>query len=32
VKLEEMLRCSKGVRRVPVIVEDEKVTVGHGGS
>ena len=31
-KLEEMLKYSKGVRNVPVIVEGGKVTVGYGGS
>ncbi len=31
-KLEEMLKYSKGVRNVPVIVEGNKVTVGYGGS
>jgi glutaredoxin len=31
-KLEEMLKYSKGVRKVPVIVEDGKVTVGFEGS
>lgn len=31
-KLEEMLRYSKGERRVPVIVEANNVTVGYGGS
>jgi len=31
-KLEEMLQHSKGVRKVPVIVEDGKVTIGYGGS
>jgi glutaredoxin len=31
-KLEEMLKHSKGARVVPVIVEGEKVTVGHGGT
>jgi len=31
-KMEEMLRFSKGVRNVPVIVEGSKVTVGYGGS
>jgi glutaredoxin 3 len=31
-KLEEMLKLSKGKRKVPVIVEGEKVTVGYGGS
>jgi glutaredoxin 3 len=30
--LEEMLRFSKGVRRVPVIVDEGKVTVGYGGT
>ena len=32
VKLEEMLRHSKGVRKVPVVVEGEKVSIGYGGS
>jgi hypothetical protein len=27
-----MLKYSKGVRNVPVIVEGSKVTVGYGGS
>jgi hypothetical protein len=32
-RLGEMLALSKGVRRVPVIVdEDAKVTIGFGGS
>jgi glutaredoxin len=31
-KLEEMLLHSKGVRKVPVIVEREKVSIGYGGS
>ena len=31
-KLEEMLKYSKGVRNVPVIVEGSKVAVGYGGS
>jgi glutaredoxin len=31
-KLEEMLRHSKDVRKVPVIVEGEKVSIGYGGS
>jgi glutaredoxin 3 len=31
-KLEEMLDYSNGQRKVPVIVEGEKVTVGYGGS
>ena len=30
--MEEMLRYSKGVRNVPVIVEGSKVMVGYGGS
>jgi glutaredoxin len=30
--LEEMLTFSKGVRNVPVIVEDGKVSIGYGGS
>ena len=30
--MERMLRYSKGSREVPVIVEDDKVTVGYGGS
>lgn len=31
-KLEEMLKYSKGVRQVPVIVEGDKVTIGYGGT
>jgi glutaredoxin len=31
-KMEEMLKLSKGVRKVPVILDGEKVTVGYGGS
>ena len=31
-KLDDMLRYSKGQRKVPVIVEGDKVTVGYGGS
>jgi glutaredoxin 3 len=31
-ELQEMLRHSKGERRVPVIVEDGKVTIGYGGT
>jgi len=27
-----MLRHSKGVREVPVIVEDGQVTIGYGGT
>ena len=30
--MERMLKYSKGSREVPVIVEDEKVTIGYGGS
>jgi len=30
--MDEMLQHSKGVRKVPVIVEGEKVSVGYGGS
>jgi len=30
--LEEMLRHSKGQRKVPVIVEDGKVAIGYGGT
>jgi glutaredoxin len=31
-KLEEMLRLSNGARKVPVIVEGDKVKIGYGGS
>jgi glutaredoxin len=31
-KLEEMLKFSCGERKVPVIVEGEKVTRGYGGT
>jgi len=31
-RLDEMLKFSKGERRVPVIVEDGKVTIGFGGT
>jgi hypothetical protein len=31
-KLEEMLKLSDGVRKVPVIIEGEKVTIGFEGS
>ena len=31
-KLQEMLTHSGGVRKVPVIVEGEKVTIGYGGT
>ena len=30
--LEQMLRYTKGARKVPVMVEDGRVTVGHGGT
>lgn len=30
--LDEMLVHSKGVRQVPVIVDDGKVTIGYGGT
>lgn len=30
--LEEMLKFSGGVKKVPVIVEDSKVTIGFGGT
>jgi hypothetical protein len=30
--LQRMLSFSKGGRDVPVIVEDDKVTIGYGGS
>jgi hypothetical protein len=31
-KLEEMLKLSDGVRKVPVIIEGEKVTIGFEGT
>jgi glutaredoxin 3 len=31
-KMEEMLKLSGGVRKVPVILEDGKVTIGYGGA
>jgi glutaredoxin len=31
-KLEEMLKFSGGSRKVPVIVQGEKVTIGYGGT
>ena len=31
-KLKEMLKHSKGARKVPVIVDGEKVTIGFNGS
>jgi hypothetical protein len=30
--LDEMLAHSKGVREVPVIVDDGAVTIGYGGT
>ena len=30
--MEAMLKISGGTRKVPVIVEGEKVTIGFGGS
>ena len=30
--LEEMLKYSGGLRKVPVIVEGGKATIGYGGS
>jgi len=31
-RLEEMLRFSNGMRKVPVIVEGDNVKIGYGGS
>ena len=31
-KLKEMLKFSNGVRKVPVIVEGDKVEIGYGGT
>jgi glutaredoxin len=31
-QLDRMMKYSRGKRQVPVIVEDEKVSVGYGGS
>jgi glutaredoxin 3 len=31
-KLQEMLSYSNGVRKVPVIVDGGKVTIGYGGT
>jgi glutaredoxin 3 len=31
-KLQEMLKASNGARKVPVIVEGEKVQIGYGGT
>lgn len=30
-KLDEMLTFSKGVRKVPVIVEGDRITIGYEG-
>lgn len=30
--LERMLKYSQGARRVPIIVENDKVTIGFGGT
>jgi len=30
--MEEMLKLSGGVRKVPVILEEGKVTIGYGGA
>lgn len=30
--MDEMLKWSNGQRKVPVIVQGEKVTIGYGGS
>ena len=30
--MSEMLRLTQGNRRVPVLVEGEKITIGFGGS
>jgi hypothetical protein len=30
--LDRMLELSDGVRKVPVIVEGDKVTIGYGGT
>jgi arsenate reductase-like glutaredoxin family protein len=31
-KMEEMLKLSGGVRKVPVIVEEGKVSIGYNGA
>jgi hypothetical protein len=31
-KLDEMLKLTDGVRKVPVIVEGSEVTIGYGGT
>lgn len=30
-KMEEMLKHSEGIRKVPVIIEGGEVTIGYGG-
>lgn len=30
-KMEAMLKYSRGERKVPVIVDDDDVTIGYGG-
>jgi hypothetical protein len=30
--MKEMLKYSNGIRKVPIIVEGENVTIGYGGS
>lgn len=30
--MEEMLKLSGGVRKVPVIIEEGKVSIGYGGA
>jgi len=30
-KLDEMLKYSKGVKKVPVIVDEDKVSIGYEG-
>jgi glutaredoxin len=32
IKLDEMLKFSKGARKVPVIVEGDRVSIGYEGS
>jgi len=31
IKLDEMLKLSKGARKVPVIVDGDRITVGYEG-
>ncbi len=30
--MEEMLKHNNGIRKVPTIIEEEKVTIGFGGT